>query len=79
METGSMKGMLDVQRAKCRNDIKQENKDKVWTSMLHGLQANDGSSRDQHHPPAQRLLPFPHPLNMTAYINRVLREKNTSN
>lgn len=57
---------------------KQENKDKVWTSMLHGLQSNDGSSRDQHHPPSQRLLPFPHPLNMTAYINS-LEGKNTSN
>lgn len=47
-EMRSIKGMLDVQRTKCRNDKKKyKNKDKVWTSMPHGPPSNDGSSRKQ--------------------------------
>jgi len=71
-EMRSIKGMLDVQRTKCRNDKKYENKDKMRTSIPHGPQSNDGSSR-RHQSPQTTACSSPPPTWQS--ISIVLKKK----
>ena len=71
-EMRSKKGMLDVQRTKCRNDKKYENKDKMRTSIPHGPQSNDGSSR-RHQSPQTTACSSPPPTWQS--ISLVLKKK----
>lgn len=63
-EMRSIKGMLDVQRTKCRNDKKYENKDKVRTSIPHGPRL---MTAEQETPVPQMQPALPHPQHDSPY------------